>query len=93
MNVTPDVEDGDITPPRHAPGAEPDPTTRVVAPSLRSYLQLDDGNDNDHDSTYCDDTLLRDDTKSLTSYMTEYRYEYGRRYHAFRDGAYWVCGG
>lgn len=93
MNATQDVEDGDITPARHAPDAEAGPATGVVTPAPPSHPQADDDNDGDHDSTYGDDSLLRDDTKTLTSYMTEYRYEYGRRYHAFRDGAYWVCGG
>ena len=29
------------------------------------------------------------DTQTLTSSIFNYRYEYGRRYHAFRDGEYW----
>ena len=45
----------------------------------------------DGDSAYESESLLGDDTRSLASYITDYRYEHGRRYHAFRDGAYWVC--
>lgn len=30
------------------------------------------------------------DSSTLASYVTEYRIENGRRYHAYKDGAYWV---
>lgn len=30
------------------------------------------------------------DTYSLDSFITKYRFENGRRYHAYRDGAYWA---
>ncbi|KKK13992.1 UMTA [Aspergillus rambellii] len=43
----------------------------------------------DTDSAYGEDSLLGDDTKSLSTYITDYRYEFGRRYHSYRDGAYW----
>jgi hypothetical protein len=43
----------------------------------------------DTDSAYDSESLLGDDTLSLASYITEYRYEHGRRYHAYSDGAYW----
>jgi hypothetical protein len=42
------------------------------------------------DSAYDSESLLGDDTVTLASYITDYRYEHGRRYHAYRDGAYWV---
>ena len=45
----------------------------------------------DLDSAYGDDSFIGDDTKSLSCYITDYRFEYGRRYHSYRDGAYWVC--
>jgi hypothetical protein len=41
------------------------------------------------DSAYDDESLLGDDTNFLASYITNHRYENGRRYHAYRDGAYW----
>jgi hypothetical protein len=44
----------------------------------------------DLDSAYDSESLLGDDTVTLASYITDYRYEHGRRYHAYRDGAYWV---
>ncbi|KAL4790674.1 S-adenosyl-L-methionine-dependent methyltransferase [Aspergillus venezuelensis] len=43
----------------------------------------------DGDSAYGDDSLIGDDTKTLSEYITDYRYEFGRRYHSYRDGAYW----
>jgi hypothetical protein len=53
---------------------------------LDSVAQTDD----DTDSAYDNASLIGDDTKSLASYITNYRVEHGRRYHAFKDGAYWV---
>jgi len=44
----------------------------------------------DHDSAYDSESLIGDDTLTLASYITDYRFENGRRYHAYRDGAYWV---
>ncbi|KAL4876698.1 S-adenosyl-L-methionine-dependent methyltransferase [Aspergillus karnatakaensis] len=43
----------------------------------------------DTDSAFGDDSLIGDDTKTLSAYITDYRYEFGRRYHSYRDGAYW----
>ncbi|KAB8234284.1 S-adenosyl-L-methionine-dependent methyltransferase [Aspergillus alliaceus] len=39
------------------------------------------------DSDYVEE--FASDTTSLNSMITAYRYENGRRYHAYRDGAYW----
>lgn len=66
--------------------------SRAAWPAPPSYPPRPD-DPNECDSAYGEDSLLQDDTKTLASYITEYRYEYGRRYHAFRDGAYWVCAG
>jgi len=44
----------------------------------------------DHDSAYDSESLIGDDSTTLASYITDYRFENGRRYHAYRDGAYWV---
>lgn len=60
------------------------------APPLHPQFNEDT---DDTDSVYGEDSLTRDETKTLSTFVTEYRYEFGRRYHAFRDGAYWVCGG
>jgi hypothetical protein len=44
---------------------------------------------NDNDSAF-GGSLMGWDSDSLASYITDYRYENGRRYHAYRDGEYWV---
>lgn len=44
----------------------------------------------DNDSAY-GESLADDETRSLASFLTDYPYENGRRYHAYRDGSYWVC--
>ncbi|KAL4803137.1 S-adenosyl-L-methionine-dependent methyltransferase [Aspergillus unguis] len=54
-------------------------------PDMNQYYLPDDG----ADSAFEDDTLIGDDTKTLSEYITDYRYEFGRRYHSYRDGAYW----
>jgi hypothetical protein len=46
----------------------------------------------DSDSAYDSASLIGEDTKTLSTYITDYHYENGRRYHAYRDGAYWVLG-
>lgn len=46
--------------------------------------------DQDFDSAYDSESLIGGDTMTLASYITDYRFEHGRRYHAYRDGAYWV---
>jgi hypothetical protein len=52
--------------------------------------EMDDGQDfNDNDSAL-GGSLVGYDTQTVASYMTDYRYENGRRYHAYRDGEYWV---
>jgi hypothetical protein len=88
-------EDSDVTP-LHS-GIDSPTLTREAAAALPAappaYLPPHDDTPNENDSAYGDDSLLRDDTKTIASYVTEYRYEFGRRYHAFRDGAYWVRAG
>jgi hypothetical protein len=46
----------------------------------------------DFDSAYDGDSLRGDETGTLDSFLTDYRWENGRRYHAYSDGAYWVFG-
>jgi hypothetical protein len=43
----------------------------------------------DVDSSYGDDSDRESQTTSLKSSVTNYVYENGRRYHAFRQGSYW----
>jgi hypothetical protein len=45
--------------------------------------------DDDVDSAYGSESLIGEDTETLASYITDFRYENGRRYHSFRDGSYW----
>lgn len=77
-------------------------SSSAMAPSSSSYYPLDSGadstvddeydyDDDDQDSAYGDDSFIGDDTKTLSCYITDYRFEFGRRYHSYRDGAYWVC--
>lgn len=44
----------------------------------------------DVDSAYDAESIRNDDTETLASFITNYRWENGRRYHAYSDGAYWV---
>lgn len=45
------------------------------------------------DSAYGDDSDRESQTTSLKSSVTNYVYENGRRYHAFRQGTYWFVYG
>ncbi|KIW64480.1 hypothetical protein PV04_09409 [Phialophora macrospora] len=49
--------------------------------------EIDQHQDDDVDSSY--GAEIESETTSLTSSITRYRFEHGRRYHAYRDGAYW----
>jgi hypothetical protein len=54
------------------------------------YVQDDaDYSEDDNDSAF-GGSLIGSDTVTLASYITDYRYENGRQYHAFREGEYWV---
>ena len=55
---------------------------------IESYEDSDD-RFNDNDSAF-GGSLIGCDTDTLASFITDYRYENGRRYHAYRDGEYWV---
>ncbi|KAF5008110.1 hypothetical protein FDECE_5594 [Fusarium decemcellulare] len=45
--------------------------------------------DNDSDSSYSVSTRVTD-TESLRSSILNYKWENGRRYHAYQDGSYWA---
>ncbi|KAK5941739.1 hypothetical protein PMZ80_005690 [Knufia obscura] len=49
---------------------------------------IDLSRDEDADSAYGGD--IQSETASLTSSITNYRFENGRRYHAYREGEYWA---
>ena len=56
-----------------------------------AHFDDDDSSDvDDRDSAIGSiDSLLDMDTASLQSDIMRYRYENGRRYHSYHDGAYW----
>jgi hypothetical protein len=62
-------------------------------PSLQAdedIYELQDEAHHDVDSAYDGDSNRDNDTETLASFITNYRWENGRRYHAYSDGAYWV---
>jgi len=52
-------------------------------------IPIDADYDDGNDSAFDTESLLGSDTTSLSSSITKYRFENGRRYHAYHDGAYW----
>jgi hypothetical protein len=52
--------------------------------------ELQEETHHDVDSAYDADSIRDNDTETLASFITNYRWENGRRYHAYSDGAYWV---
>jgi hypothetical protein len=72
-------------------------------PSVMSFQQIQNLMDNeilpdeaytaqredDVDSAYGTELSIGEDTMTLASFITDYRYENGRRYHSYRDGSYW----
>lgn len=57
--------------------------------AVNSNDEDEEGGVPDNDSAF-GGSLIGCDTDTLASYITDYRYENGRRYHAYRDGEYWV---
>ncbi|KAL5319373.1 hypothetical protein ACEPPN_012424 [Leptodophora sp. 'Broadleaf-Isolate-01'] len=49
----------------------------------------DYGQDFNNNDSALGGSLIGCDTDTLASFITDYRYENGRRYHAYRDGEYW----
>ncbi|CEL06136.1 Putative SAM dependent methyltransferase [Aspergillus calidoustus] len=62
--------------------ASPEPTNAPPAEN-DDLLEIDSDVNSDYQSDFASDTT------SLNSMITSYRYENGRRYHAYKDGAYW----
>lgn len=65
----------------------------IHPPSLPAFdfesQPSDFGQDLDADSAFGGESYLSDDTKTLSTFITDYRFENGRRYHSYQDGAYW----
>ena len=52
-------------------------------------MEIPVDNNNDTDSAFGDGSDLESATTSLRTSAMAYRYEHGRRYHAYRAGQYW----
>ncbi|KAL8940789.1 MAG: hypothetical protein Q9211_002111 [Gyalolechia sp. 1 TL-2023] len=69
------------------------PTTDHETPTLdhqSSYADADPDADADSDSVYDETSSINESvTDTLDSACSRYRYENGRRYHSYCDGAYW----
>lgn len=65
-------------------------TMTTQFPSQEEVYEVQDDAQYDVDSAYDADSIRNDDTETLASFITNYRWENGRRYHAYSDGAYWV---
>ncbi|KAI9737388.1 MAG: hypothetical protein M1834_009542 [Cirrosporium novae-zelandiae] len=76
--------------PKVSEGEEPeaqDASASTTTTTTSTYAEsLDVDVDGDHDSALGDEVSTY--TASLTSEALNYRYEYGRRYHGYKDGSY-----
>merc|ERR1712230_286291 len=71
------------------PQTQPPTTEGESNPQDHAHLQIDDeDNFNDADSAY--GSSVASSSVSLASSITHYKYENGRRYHAFREGEYYL---
>ncbi|SCO76926.1 related to TAM domain methyltransferase [Fusarium oxysporum] len=72
----------------------PSPNQGLVAeiqsPPREDPLEVDEEETQDNDSTYNLSEGSASQTSSINSSILNYRYVNGRRYHAFREGAYFV---
>jgi hypothetical protein len=74
-----------------APALAPPQLTSEVGDDIpvdAAFEAEHDDADADTDSAY--DGSTSSETSSLQSSIARYRYENNRRYHAYRDGEYWV---
>ncbi|KAL4782496.1 S-adenosyl-L-methionine-dependent methyltransferase [Aspergillus varians] len=60
-----------------------DPPQNAPPAGVDTYLEIDTNASSDYQEDFASDTT------SLNSMITSYRYENGRRYHAYKEGAYW----
>ncbi|KAM6516473.1 hypothetical protein FALCPG4_014656 [Fusarium falciforme] len=72
------------------PGSSPEPTVPAQPLPAEGPLEVDDDDALDNDSTYNPSEGSVSETSSINSSILDYRYKNGRRYHAFREGAYFV---
>jgi hypothetical protein len=71
-------------------GSSTQPLTLAHLQSMMGGGAEEQHHEQDFDSAYDSESLIGGDTMTLASFITDYRFEHGRRYHAYRDGAYWV---
>ncbi|KAF1986211.1 S-adenosyl-L-methionine-dependent methyltransferase [Aulographum hederae CBS 113979] len=71
-----------------ATGDDPSISTGFIPPTEAESPQAEHDFPS-NDSAYDSESLLGDDTLTLASFITDFRYENGRRYHSYRDGSYW----
>jgi hypothetical protein len=76
-----------LSTPTTAEDSAPPPAVDPYDDGNEDYGEMDVFDDND---SALGGSLIGYDTQTIASYITDYRYENGRRYHAYRDGEYWV---
>lgn len=74
----------------NAPTFSLTPSHRLTSLSLMFY-HTNTHDEDDADSTCDVEPFTVDETQSLPTSISDHCYEFGRRYHSFYDGAYWVC--
>ncbi|KIW07628.1 uncharacterized protein PV09_01574 [Verruconis gallopava] len=85
------------TPRMHQPSVTSPPPQTISLPPIQGTMgaghtfddDFDAHTEADADSAYDSESLIGGDTVTLASYITDYKYENGRRYHSYRDGSYW----
>ncbi|KAH8821457.1 S-adenosyl-L-methionine-dependent methyltransferase [Xylogone sp. PMI_703] len=89
--ATPDREHSQ--PPSEAgrPAQTEDPYNQFLPSDgpYQDFIEVDSEEDGSDGDSAFGGSLIGCDTDTLASYITDYRYENGRRYHAYRDGEYW----
>ncbi|KAH7017107.1 S-adenosyl-L-methionine-dependent methyltransferase [Ilyonectria destructans] len=68
-----------------SPTRSPEAPGNLADEAADDHIEVDD----DTDSTYSEGTRVTD-TQSLRTSILNYKWENGRRYHAYKDGAYWA---
>ncbi|KAG5763236.1 hypothetical protein H9Q72_008662 [Fusarium xylarioides] len=74
----------------NSPSPNQGPVAETQSPPREDPLEVDEEETLDNDSTYNLSEGSVSQTSSINSSILNYRYVNGRRYHAFREGAYFV---
>ncbi|KAF4958037.1 hypothetical protein FSARC_11123 [Fusarium sarcochroum] len=78
------------TSPKSSPKSGQSPAARTQSPTIEAALEVDEEQPGDDDSAYSLSSGGGSQTSSINSSILNYRYVNGRRYHAFREGTYFV---